>query len=254
MDFDINYEYVINKNNEKIFTCFYVPKGNKDKYPLVIISHGFMANYQALANFAVYLAEKGVMALTFDFRGGSTYSKSDMDFKSMSILTEMDDLNDVIDFAKSKDNVSKDKILLLGESQGAVVSAFVAAKRNDIIGLTLLYPSFVLFDDIRDMYKDKNNIENPYMLGYRVGKQYILDTYDTNPYEIIKDYKKKVLIIHGTKDTISPIEYSEVALKYLNPSSELLPIEGAGHGFKEEEMQKVYDRFIVYVAEMLLKK
>ena len=79
MDFDINYEYVINKNNEKIFTCFYVPKGNKDKYPLVIISHGFMANYQALANFAVFLAEKESMASPIAssvFSSGSTYSAS----------------------------------------------------------------------------------------------------------------------------------------------------------------------------------
>ncbi|MEE3344620.1 MAG: alpha/beta hydrolase [Bacilli bacterium] len=255
MEFNINYEYINNTGKNNIFTCWYMPKSDKDKYPLVIISHGFMANYQALANFAVYLAEKGVMALTFDFCGGSSYSKSEGEFTSMSVLTEEDDLERVIEFAKTKDNVDTNNIFLLGESQGALVSSFVAAKRLDIKGLVLLYPSFVLFDDIRDMYKDINNLPtNCYMLGYKVGRNYITDIYNINPFDVIKDYKNPVLIIHGTKDTISPIDYSEVAIKYLNPKSELLPIDGAAHGFKENEIQKVYDKFIVYLAGRILNK
>ena len=56
------------------------------------------------------------------------------------------------------------------------------------------------------------------------------DVIGMDPIREIAAYPGPVLIIHGTKDAIVPLEYSQRA-QQAYPNGQLCVIEGGGHGF-----------------------
>ena len=125
----------------------YVPENAGEKLPAVIFSHGFGGNYRVGAQYAEILAENGYAVYCFDFCGGSPGSRSDGSTLEMSVFTEKDDLDAVIETIRGLDYIDGDNIFLMGSSQGGAVSAIAAAERKeDIRGMILLYPAFVLAD------------------------------------------------------------------------------------------------------------
>ena len=125
--------YITNSNNQKIYAVLHRPN-KKGKMPIVIYSHGLGATYRACGDYADELEELGIATICFDFRGGSNRSKSDGKTTEMSFLTEMEDLETIIEKVKTWDFIDQDNIILMGSSQGGAVSALVSAKRNDIKG------------------------------------------------------------------------------------------------------------------------
>ena len=107
---------------KKIYGMTVIPDGIKGRMPIVINSHGFNSNYQGSLIISQMLAEMGIASYCFDYCGGSMTSKSDGAMTDMSIVTEENDLNAVIDYVKTLDFVDTDNLFLLGTSQGGCVS------------------------------------------------------------------------------------------------------------------------------------
>ena len=105
----------------------YRPEGTN--LPVAIVCHGFMAWQDTVRQYCKLLAEIGYCAYCFDFCGGSVLNKGKSDGKTteMSVLTEVQDLEAVIEYAQGLPYNSK-KTLLMGCSQGGFVSALTAAK------------------------------------------------------------------------------------------------------------------------------
>lgn len=161
-------------------------------------------------------------------------------------MTEADDLNAVINCAREWDFVDSEKIVLLGGSQGGAAAAVTAARSEDeIAGLVLLYPAFVAYDEVRAQFDSLEEVPDEFnFLGWiRVGKNYVSDIWDYDNYGEMKNYKKPVLLIHGNRDSIVDISYSEKAAESY-PDAALQVIKGAGHGFYggsfEEAMQYIF--------------
>ncbi|MDD7293320.1 MAG: hypothetical protein PUG83_07470, partial [Clostridiaceae bacterium] len=95
----------------------FLPKGKTD-CPIAVISHGFMANQMFSQIHAQNLAKMGYAAFCFDFCGGTLVGSSDGDSTDMSVLTEVEDLKAVIEFAKSQSYTDENELILLGCSQG----------------------------------------------------------------------------------------------------------------------------------------
>lgn len=186
----------------------------------------------------------------FDFRGGGRESQSDGEMTDMSVLTEASDLNAVLDSIKEEDFVQADNIALFGESQGGFVSAYVAGKRpDDVKNLILLYPAFVLQEQALERDHDPDTMpETEKLLGSTVGKIYTLDAVSFDIWDVIKDYPKDVLIIHGDKDRLVPLEYSHKALNVF-PSASLEIIEGAGHGFDGYKAKQAENMALVFLND-----
>lgn len=210
----------------------YKPQG--ENLPIAIVSHGFMAFQDTVRQYTEALAEMGYVAYCFDFCGGSVVKgKSDGKTTEMSVLTEVSDLETVIDYAKGQAYTDENHILLMGCSQGGFVSAITAAKgKHRIEKLILFYPALCIPDDARAgkmmLAKfDPNNIPELVNCGpMKLGRCYVSDVIGMNPYEEIKDFAGDVLIVHGTKDDIVKLEYSQKAYetylgstKYLGSST-----------------------------------
>ena len=214
----------------------YKPEG--ENLPVAIVSHGFLVNQNTVRQYAQALAELGYAAYCYDFCGGGIFgSKSDGKTTDMSVLTEISDLEAVVEYARSLPYTG-DALLLMGASQGGFVSALTAAKHPDWVEkLVLLYPALCIPDDARAgkmMFAkfDPQNVPELVKCGpMKLGRCYVEDVLAMDPFAEISPYTGPVLIIHGTKDKIVDIEYAKKAQKAYSDAT-LHIIEKAKHGFK----------------------
>lgn len=238
----------IKENGQKIAALAFVPNVMSDakvdiKYPTVIFSHGYNGNYKLLEHHGAGFAENNIVCIFFDFCGGGLESKSDGNMLEMTVLTEIDDLLFVVDQVSHLPYVDSQKIFLQGESMGGFVSACVASKIPDKIkAMILWYPAFVIPDGSRERYEANDNT----CFGIPLSPEFNKTSMDLDIYSIIKNYEGRVLIIHGDKDEIVPISYSEKALKsYKNAS--LTVIKNAGHGYEGNDSIKARELSIEFV-------
>ena len=218
----------------------FLPKGKPD-CPIAVISHGFMANQMFSQIHAQNLAKMGYAAFCFDFCGGTLVGSSDGDSTDMSVLTEAEDLKAVIEFAKEQSYTDENELVLLGCSQGGFVSAIVAAEmKEEVDALILLYPAFCIPDDARSgemMFAkfDPQNVPETFWCGpMKLGRRYVTDVIEMDPYEIINQYTGKVLIIHGNQDKIVDISYALRAVETYSQAGadvEMKIIDKGGHMF-----------------------
>lgn len=123
----------------------------------------------------------------------------------------------------------------------------LAAHKEEIRGMVLLYPAFVMTDHANEMYQSVDEIpETSYFLWMEVGRAYFEPLIGYDFYEEIAAYDKDVLLIHGDADDIVPLSYSEKALE-VYPSAELKVISGGGHGFYGEDARQVTDYMLEYL-------
>lgn len=222
----------------------YRPAGSN--LPAAIVSHGFMANQKTVRHYAKHLAKMGYAAYCFDFNGGSVAgSKSDGKTTDMSVLTEVMDLEAVIDHVLQLPYIDGSKgILLMGCSQGGFVSALTAARRKEQVSrLILFYPAFCIPDDARAgkmMFAQFDPCNVPERLNcgpMRLGRRYVTDVLDMDPFVEIIPYPGPVLIVHGTDDNIVHPDYAHRAFEAYSkrqvPETSVCMemIEGGGHGF-----------------------
>lgn len=243
------------RNNLKIKGTVFLPESGKN-LPVAVICHEFMANQKLSFDYAEALAQEGMAAFCFDFCGGGLVCSSDGSRREMSVMTEVEDLRQVITFAKAQDYTDGKRLVLMGCSQGGLVAALMASEiKDDVDALILLYPALSIPDDARNgsmlgLKFDPQNIPDKMMCGpMPLGKCYVEDVINLNVFAVIPEYKGKVLLIHGDKDTVVSPEYSKKAADAYSSGGadvNLVMIEGGKHVFqnkehKEQAIQKIVE-------------
>lgn len=242
------------RDGKHIAGKLYLPE-SVDNPPLVILSHGFGANYKSLEGYAHYFVDNGFAAYVFDFIGGGLESQSDGKMTDMSVLTEAADLGVVLDYFQDFSDINNQQIFLFGASQGGFVSTYVAGTRpDDIAGLIVLYPAYVLQDDSKKRNPNPElGSETSHIGGIEVGKIYDRDAQSFDIYDLMPYYHGKTLIIHGTSDPIVPISYSERAVATF-PEARLVVINGAGHGFTGKANEIAKTESVDFIKNIIAEK
>ena len=224
---------VVKDNGKMIRGMIFRPEAEDKKYPAVIFSHGFGSNYNELIHHGSGYAENGIVCAFFDFCGGGEESTSDGTMLEMTVLTEADDLEAVMDTVLDLPYVDKDALYLQGESQGGFVSALVGVRRKaDVKGLILWYPAFVIPDDAKE--RAKTGTTN--VFGHELSSDYDRVAKAIDVKKLQQDFGKPVLLIHGDKDPVVPIEYSRSAAANYGYAT-LREVRGAGHGFEGKDSE-----------------
>ena len=241
----------LERDGLRIYGEMYLPE-SESPLPLVILSHGFGGNHTHMKSYAEAFARQGIAAFAFDFIGGGYGSKSDGTMKEMSVLTEAADLCTVLDYMKALPEIDPAHIFLMGASQGGFVSSYVAGIRpEDIAGLIALYPAYVLQDNAWKQTPDPENIPATIsLMGVALGRIYNADAMSFDIYDVIRNYPGKVLILHGTDDSIAPISYSERAAEVF-PDAELIRYEHANHGFFGQDGIRSENESVAFVKQIL---
>lgn len=206
------------------------PKG------VAIISHGFNGTHHFGRDYFETLNKLGYTVYTFDFPCGGIHSRSDNNTMEMSVIDEKNDLKAIVRHYLDRPDTDKDRIVLIGESQGGFVSALAAAELQDTVSsLILVYPALCIPDNWNQRYRTEEEIPDTTRLwNVPMGRRFFKELRSIDVYGTITKYKGPVQIIHGSKDPIVPVSYSEEAMKrYDNAHIGVIP--GASHGFKPEE-------------------
>jgi pimeloyl-ACP methyl ester carboxylesterase len=218
--------------------------------PLVIFAHGFKGfkdwgTHNLMAN---YFVERGYSFLKFNFSHNGTTPDKPIDFADLiafsenSFSIELEDLNDVIDFACNGSSMPKaDYVYLIGHSMGGGISIIQTAEDKRVAKLVTM----ASISSFRNLWPKEAEVQWKlqgimYMLNSRTGQQMplkssLLDDLDRHPGRLDVQAKAKTiiqpwLIIHGDEDKTVPLAHAE-ELKAANANAELSVIQGADHTF-----------------------
>lgn len=221
------------------------------KHGVAIVSHGFNGTHHFARDYFNTLNSLGYEVYTFDYPDGSVYSRSGNNTMNMSVITQKEALKTIVSHFMSQENIDKDRIILIGESQGGFISGLAAAELgNNISGLILIYPAFIIADNWNSHYPDIAAIPDTTKLwDVPLGRKFFMELRDINISEAMESYKGPVMIVQGDADVIVPLD-SSIRAKKIYPDAELKIIPGAGHGFNHE--QRIISN--QYVADFLKRR
>lgn len=240
-------EIIIPGSMGDIYGILQLP-GTAGPVPLIVLSHGFGGTHGGNQDYADHFLDRGFATYNFDFCGGGFGSRSAGTMLEMSVLTEAEDLNAIIDHFKADGRF--DRVFLWGASQGGFVSSYVAAQRpRDVAAMALEFPAFVLQDDAKARANPDGTFpETESVMGARIGHIYGEDAVSFDIYDVIGGYGGDVLILHGDQDGIVPLRYSQRALEAY-PSAELVVMEGQDHGFVGQARAEAKEREATFFTE-----
>lgn len=243
-------ELHIRSGKESIYGILSKPANKGEKQPVVIIVHGFNGTHEFGKNYFKRLNGMGYQCFTFDFPCGSLKNRSNDDTMNMSVIDEQQHLEAVVDFFRSQPDVDPERIILVGESQGGLVSALTAAKNpTKIYRLVLVFPALCIPDNWNQHYPHIADIPDTTRIwNVPLGRRFFTEIRYLNPFALIGSYERPVLIIHGDKDPVVPLEYSVRASKtYKNAS--IVVLEGEGHGFKPQGFERSLDEIEKFLKD-----
>ena len=238
------------------------PEKETVKGPVVVICHGFTSwkDEPLLVAVANDARKAGLPVVRFDFNG---HGESGGDFSKMTVTSELDDLKRIMEWI-GKQPWGGD-FLLVGHSQGGVVSGMACGMYSNIKGAVLLAPAGVLVDDAKSgkIFDAKIDPANPPetipLFGgtKQLGGCYVRDAQKLPLYETVAKAGSRgvrsICVIHGKADPIVPYSYGQrfcdAASSAAVPcKAEFHLLYGADHGFSQCEKEAAE------LAVFLLKK
>ncbi|KAI3982313.1 hypothetical protein MKX01_037846 [Papaver californicum] len=182
----------------KLQTRVFKPREGEMENLVIVLVHPYsvLGGCQGLLRgIAIGLAEKAYRAVTFDMRGAGRST-------GRPSLTGFSEIHDVISVCKwVSQNLSADRILLVGSSAAAPISGSVVDQIEEVVGYVSLGYPFGLTASI--LFGRHHNA-------------------------ILKSAKPKLFVM-GTKDGFTSVKQLENKLKSATGRVETHLIEGAGH-------------------------
>lgn len=246
----------IDNGEYKIPAILTVPSNSKD-FPIVLMCHGTGSNKDEAGNgyekYSKKLAEDGIASIRFDFIGTGD---SEIDYIDYSWTSAINDVNEVVEYAKTVENVDSDKIGILGWSQGGTVALLASSSNDDIKSVVTWAGAVDYKEDITDeLYEEaKNNGYTIKTFGWRddlkLGLQWYEDVRNTDLMGAINEINSPILAINGDKDVdVLPSEAEMIIENSSNDGSEIYILEGADHTFNIFEEETKFNELCTKTTE-----
>ena len=188
----------------------------EQKVPLVIFLHGARGNSRCdlYDNICLGMASRGYAMLRFDFDG---HGESDGAFNDSTVLTELDDLDAIVEYARSLPWVSG--VCMIGHSQGGCVGTLFAGGNPEVFkSVAVIDPAVNIQDNCASGALD-GKASAAYV---EAGKS--LDIFGT-----VGAYEGPVCVIHGLDDAVVLPEYAQRLADAYEQPVELHLLAGAAH-------------------------
>lgn len=191
------------------------PKGT------VIHFHGNAQNMTAHFPFVSWLPAEGYNVFTFDYRG---YGKSAGRVSRRGVF---EDSLAALDYVRSRSDVDRNKLLVLGQSLGgAQAITVVGSGHTNGIRAVVVDSTFFSY---RSIVKDKIG-RIPLLSLLKTPLSYILIGDELSPAAYIdKIAPIPLLLIHGTDDEVIPFHHGEWLLTKAGQPKSFWRVDGGGH-------------------------
>ncbi len=154
----------------------------------------------------VPLVEKGFQVFVFDYSG---YGFSDGKPTRKNVLQ---DANSALDFVKTIPSFSNGKLIVYGQSLGGHLAAVIAAQNQNKLDALVIEGAFSSHKDVA--------VE----MTAGIARPLIKEVYAAK--EIIKSYKKPLLVIHSSEDQTIAIKLGKRIYDNANQPKEFYEIKG----------------------------
>jgi uncharacterized protein len=221
------------------------PEGSPINAPMVLIFHGYTGNkmepHFIFVKLSRLLEKNGIASVRFDF-GGS--GESDGDFVDMTLSNELEDAKAVLSFVKTLDFVNPEQIGIVGLSMGGVVASMLAGDCREDIGALCLWAPAGNMKDIPLAGKSEGEITEFYKKGFidvgglAVGVGFVEELSKFDFLKKAARYDKRVLLLHGSKDTTVPLNVSQQFIKIYGARVTFHTIDGGDHTFNNLAWEK----------------
>jgi uncharacterized protein len=210
----------------------YRPEGRAKK-PAVAICHGYPGDTKNM-DLAEDIALNGIVALVFYYQGawgsGGKYS-----------LTKLETgTRDAVAFLRSLSFVDADRVGLVSHSMGALPLTKTMSLDQTIKTGVLMSPA----SDMRNMVSEETAKRLASMTEEKLAgateKTLLKDLNEvsksTNPVELAAKIKAPIIVVVGSKDTVTPPEACKRVYDAAKEPKKWVLIEGADHGFSEHRI------------------
>ncbi|MFN3265545.1 MAG: alpha/beta hydrolase [Deinococcales bacterium] len=241
--------------NQRLHGMLHLPQAGNQPHPCVLLLHGFTGNalesHRLFILMARQLAENGIAAFRFDFRGSGN---SEGVFEEMTPSREVEDARAALRLLETRPDVlARNRFGILGLSMGGMIAALTAGLES-VKALCLWAPAapkIMLWHDkgldnpasIRAAYAAgfagaifppgvRFNAERGVLDfgGNPVSSAFFEDTCTLKPIESIKNHKGASLVVHGDADPTVPWQIGQEYAHALN--TKLHIIQGGLHTFE----------------------
>lgn len=200
---------IINKANERLVCVEVLPSVATEKYPVVILCHGygyFKEEDGIFTEIAQRLAGIGYAVYYFDFSG---CGESEGDYSQTTLTKLVSDLKSVVQEVSSYDYINDKDLSLISHSYGSnvVIAAQILSVKRIAMSGSFANAFKVLsrvFPDFNEHGVSTRNSTSP--RAGTIGPQFWKDIKSYDIPDLIKNFDCPILFIHGKLDTIVPLE------------------------------------------------
>lgn len=229
---------VIQGTDYKLSGTLIVPENATTNIPSVVFYHGMpSASKPRYVERAKKLAEQGIAALAFDFRG---CGESDGELGEISMVQWLEDALLAYDYLTQQSFVDTNRIGISGKSFGGYMAALVSEKRppkSMVLHAPAVYP---------DEWFDKPYSTDDEVAQKREAYRNSTDALNNKAIEAIKKYANPLLVIGSELDDICP---KPVVEGYFNSAGstqkEIRWIKGGDHALHNEKHNEEYTKRMV---------
>ncbi|WP_411503339.1 alpha/beta hydrolase [Brevibacillus centrosporus] len=188
------------------------PSQSGEKFPLVIICHGFIGSRIGVDRLFVKAAREltanGFAILRFDY-GGCGESSGDYGAGGLDVL--LSQTRDVLDFAFQLDSIDPERVSLIGHSLGGAVSMLTASTDKRIHSLVLWAAVARPYDDIVRIVGERGYQEalltgRTDHHGYLLQDRFFQSLNGVLPLRQAKQFEGDALLLHGNRDDVISVD------------------------------------------------
>jgi pimeloyl-ACP methyl ester carboxylesterase len=198
---------------QRLYGMLHRPEG-VEIAPAVVLCHGFtgsrMETHFLFVKMARDLADHGIAALRFDFRGSG---ESEGRFQDMTIGGEISDAEAALRWLRRQRGIDPARLGLLGLSLGGCVSACIAGRHPQIIKALALWSAAAHPEHFWNADAEKALAGQEFVDwgGNLIGRAFLEEAKAgvIRPLAEIAHYPGPVLIVHGEKDASVPPEHAQ---------------------------------------------
>ncbi len=227
-------------------------KPSLDKFPVVLVLHGFSGESigpkYLLRTFQKKVVENNIGVLRFDYNG---CGNSDGEFINNTVTNSIEQGQEVLEFLKLQPEVSK--IYAVGFSMGGLVASELAKKNPDTIEKLLLWSPAGNLGDLLQLFYDSLKDEGKDYRDFGALDLSLTTVNDALSYDAFSGldaYKKEVCIVHGSLDSAVPIEVGRKYYDAFTCKKSFIEVTGSEHTYEQNDWRELlYTSSINFLVE-----
>lgn len=221
------------KNDDNLeLSAFLERPADTKPYAYAIFAHVFTGNKSLTAtrHIARGLTSNGIAVLRFDFTG---LGESEGDFADTNFSSNVKDILAAANYLE--ENYMAPSILI-GHSLGGAAVIFASSQLESIKAVATVgapsdpeHVTHLLRDKIEDIKKLGAAKVNIGGREFMIKKQFLEDLQNKNMFQILKDLKKPIMVLHSPQDTTVEIENAAQIYHAAYHPKSFVSLDGADH-------------------------